>query len=47
MLVCPFCENEYETDKILIDKVQTGLKESHYVYSCPKCENELHVSFKR
>jgi uncharacterized protein (DUF2225 family) len=38
---CPFCENEFEKEKVLIEKIQTGLKESHYAYFCPRCENEL------
>jgi len=41
MVICPFCEKEYEKDQIIIEKLHTGLKESHYVYSCPSCENEL------
>lgn len=45
MVICPFCENEYEKDQILIEKKQTGLKEIQYVYSCPRCENELSDSF--
>jgi len=41
MVICPFCDNEFENDQLHVEKVQTGLKEFHYIYSCPKCENEL------
>jgi ribosomal protein L37AE/L43A len=41
VVFCPFCEDEYEDNQLVIEKVQMGLKEFHYVYSCPKCEKEL------
>lgn len=40
-MICPFCETEYEHDQLIIEKMQVGLKEFQYVYSCPNCEKEL------
>jgi len=41
MVICPHCEKEYDEDKIIIEKMQEGLKEFHYVYSCPRCGKVL------
>jgi len=44
MVICVFCKKEYDENQVIIEKRQTGLKEIHYVYSCPNCGQELSVS---
>jgi len=44
MAICTFCKKEYDENQVIIEKRQTGLKEIHYMYSCPNCGQELSVS---
>lgn len=45
MVKCPHCEEEYDKNEIVIEKISRGLaKSSHWLYSCPRCGKCLGLS---
>ena len=46
MVICPYCNKEYDKDEIIVEKIRKGLMTNDYrVFSCPKCKKILSCAF--